>query len=109
MSKHVVSSTLGEPSWANTTVLRGRPVDEVRRIKAQPGADVVCTGSMTLLPALLAAGILDELRLFVHPVVLGRGRRLFEDAPRLARFDLVEIRAFSSGVALLRHLAQPVA
>ena len=72
VSKFVVSSTLGDPGWDHSTVLRGDVVDEVRALKSVPGKDIVTTGSLTLVPALMAAGLVDEYRLFAYPVVLGR-------------------------------------
>ncbi|CAM5604251.1 hypothetical protein SGRI78S_06512 [Streptomyces griseus subsp. griseus] len=78
--KYVVSGTLTDPGWRNATVLTGDPVEEVRRLKAEEGGkDIVLTGSITLAHALIAAGAVDEYRLFVHPAVQGRGRRLFPD------------------------------
>jgi dihydrofolate reductase len=104
VTKYVVSSTLGDPEWEPTTVLRGPGfLDEVRALKSRPGKDIVTTGSITLVHALIAAGLVDEYRLFVYPVVLGRGARLFVDATDLPRLRLVETRPFRSGVVLLRY------
>jgi dihydrofolate reductase len=103
VAKYVVSRTLEDPAWDRTTVLRGPVRDEVRALKAAPGADIVVTGSMTLVPELIGARLVDEYRLFVHPVVLGRGRRLFADATGVPRLRLVEARPFRSGIVLLRH------
>jgi dihydrofolate reductase len=101
VQKYVVSATLEDPGWANSTVLRGDLVEEVRALKAQPGRDIVATGSIRLVHALIAAGLVDEYRLFVHPVVVGRGARLFESAEVTLR--RLEARAFASGVVLLRY------
>ncbi|MET7937235.1 dihydrofolate reductase family protein [Streptomyces sp. NPDC005322] len=103
VSKYVVSSTLGDPGWERTTVLRGALRDDIGALKSQPGKDIVTTGSITLVRGLIATGLVDEYRLFVHPVVLGHGERLFADAPGLARLRLVESRPFRSGVVLLRY------
>jgi dihydrofolate reductase len=101
--KYVVSSTLDDPRWEPTTVLR-RPLEaEIAALKAAPGADIVTTGSITLVHALVAKGLVDEYRLFVYPVVVGRGARLFEDATDVPPLDLVESRPFRSGVVLLRY------
>ena len=105
VQKYVVSQTLDDPAWERSTVLRGPITDEVRALKQQPGKDIVATGSMTLMPELIAAGLVDEYRLFVYPVVLGRGRRLFEDATKVPALGLVEARPFRSGVVLLRYRA----
>src|SRR5918997_628498 len=79
VQKYVVSSTLTEPGWQHTTVLDGDPVERVRELKQQQGADIVVTGSITLCHTLIDAGLVDEYRLFTYPAVQGRGRRLFPD------------------------------
>ena len=103
VSKYVVSATLEEPQWEPTTVLRGPLEDEIRALKSQPGDDIVTTGSITLVHDLTAAGLVDEYRLFVYPVVLGHGRRLFADAHRIPMLRLVEARPFRSGIVLMRY------
>ncbi len=100
VDKYVVSSTLDDPQWQRTTVLRS--LDEVEDLKALPGHDIVATGSIALVHALLEAALVDELRLFVHPRVMGSGRRLFDGAV-LPRLDLAEARSFRSGITLLRY------
>lgn len=108
VSKYVVSSTLEDPGWGHTTVLRGPLRDDIGALKAQPGKDIVTTGSVTLVHALIAADLVDEYRLFVHPVVLGRGRRLFEDATAVPKLRLVELDRFAVGsccCAIGRQLA----
>lgn len=96
--KFVVSSTLTDPGWEPTTVLRGDPVAAVRELKQQPGRDIVVTGSITLTHALVAAGLVDECRLFTYPVVQGRGRRLFPDGVELPRLRRLDVRTFANGV-----------
>lgn len=103
VDKYVVSSTLDDPGWEHSTVLRGPVVDEVKALKEAPGCDIVATGSTQLVPALIAAGLVDEYRLFVFPVVVGRGARLFESADLELR--LLETRPFVSGAVLLRYAA----
>jgi dihydrofolate reductase len=103
VQKYVVSSTLTEPGWQHTTVLEGDPVEQVRGLKEQPGADIVVTGSITLCHALIGAGLVDEYRLFTHPVVQGRGRRLFPDGAAADRLRLVECRGFRNGVTYARY------
>jgi dihydrofolate reductase len=104
VAKYVVSNTMGDPGWQRTTVLRGIGFqDELRALKSQPGRDIVATGSIRLVRALIAAGLVDEYRLFVYPVVLGRGERLFADATDVPRLRLVETRPFRSGIVLLRY------
>lgn len=101
VDKFVVSSTLDDPGWENSTVLRGPVVDEVQTLKEAPGRDIVATGSMRLVHALIAAGLVDRFRLFVFPVVVGRGARLFE-ATEL-KLELLETRSFVSGAVLLSY------
>ena len=96
-----MSSTLGEPGWRNSTVLRGDLVEEVRALKEAQGRDIVATGSIQLVHTLIAAGLVDEYRLFVFPVVVGSGARLFESAE--LRLSLLESRPFKSGAVLLRY------
>ncbi len=99
--KYVVSSTLGEPGWENTTVLRGDVISEVRTLKDAPGDDLGVTGSITLVHALIGAGLVDEYRLFQYPVVIGSGRRMFADGGESRKLELVETTPFQSGVVLL--------
>jgi dihydrofolate reductase len=106
VAKYVCSTTLADPEWRGTTVLRGPLREEVLRLKSASGSDIVTTGSMSLVGDLIAAGLVDEYRLFVYPVVLGRGHRLFEDATAMPRLRLVETRPFDSGIVLLRYRAR---
>jgi len=103
VQKYVVSSTLTEPEWEPTTILSGDPIAAVRSLKEEQGLDIVCTGSIKLSHALLAAGLVDELRLFVYPVVQGRGRRLFPEGHQRGRAELLEARQFRNGVGYLRY------
>jgi dihydrofolate reductase len=103
VAKYVVSRTLEDPAWERSTVLRGPLLDEVRQLKASPGNGIVATGSLSLMPELVAGGVIDEYRLFVYPIVLGRGQRLFADATGMPRLHLAETRPFRSGVVLLRY------
>lgn len=107
VAKYVVSTTLTEPNWENTTVLKGPLVDEVQALKSSPGSDIVTTGSMRLTADLIAAGLVDEYRLFVYPVVIGRGHRLFTDATDVPGLHLEEVRPFVSGIVLLRYRSTP--
>ncbi len=103
VNKYVVSTTLNDPGWEQTTVLRGDVLDDVRALKAMPGdMDVVATGSMRLVASLVSSGLVDEYRLFVHPFVAGEGQRLFANVG-LGRLTLVESRSFRSGVVLQRY------
>jgi dihydrofolate reductase len=97
--KVVVSATLTELGWKNSTLLPpGDVVARVRELKEQEGTDIMVTGSTTLVRTLLRAGLVDELNLLVHPTVVGTGTRLFEDGgPRLP-LQLAECVTFASGV-----------
>ena len=103
VAKYVVSSTMTDPQWRNSTVLAGDPVEEVRALKEAPGRDIVVTGSITLCHALVRAGLVDEYRLFTYPVVQGRGRRLFPDGWEAPRLTLREHAAFRSGITYARY------
>jgi dihydrofolate reductase len=101
MPKYVVSSTLESPSWTNTTVLRGDWAVEVARLREKHERDVVVHGSATLVQALLDRDLVDELRLMVFPVLLGKGKRLFGEAAAKKRFRLVDSKVVGDGVAIL--------
>jgi dihydrofolate reductase len=103
VSKYVVSSRLRDPEWERTTVLHGALRDEIQALKSHPGKDIVTTGSIALVRDLIAAGLVDEYRLFVYPLVLGHGRRLFADASGIPKLRLVETQPFRSGIVLLRY------
>lgn len=100
MPKFVVSRTLSEPAWNNTTVLGGDLAESVLDIRERFAGDVLVAGSGTLVRSLLALDLVDELHLMVYPVVLGAGRRLFADASEPVGFDLARIRQ-SGSVAIL--------
>jgi dihydrofolate reductase len=92
MPKHVVSSTLTDPDWNNSSVLGADLVAEVSALREAPGGDVLVTGSAQLVQALVANNLVDELRLMVFPIVLGAGKRLFGDAPSPTTLRLVDTR-----------------
>lgn len=96
--KYVVSNTLVDPEWGNTTVLTGDPLPQIEDLKREPGKDIVATGSITLCHALIEAGLVDEYRLFTYPSVQGGGRRLFPDGYERPALRLVDARHFVSGV-----------
>jgi dihydrofolate reductase len=80
-----------------------RSVDDIQALKSETGGDIVTTGSIRLVRELIAAGLVDEYRLFTYPVVLGRGQRLFADATEVPPLRLVESQRFRSGIVLLRY------
>ena len=106
VSKYVVSSTMKDPKWERSTVLSGDLEENVRKLKSRSGKDIVVTGSITLVHALIPLGLVDEYRLFVYPVVLGRGARLFEDTTSVPRLELVDSRRFRSGVVFSSYSAE---
>jgi dihydrofolate reductase len=101
MPKYVVSSTLREPEWNNTTVLEGDPVDAVKKLKEEQDGTIVVHGSIQLAQALLEHDLVDQLNLMVFPVVLGSGRRLFGETSDKKRLQLKESRTVGDGVAIL--------
>jgi dihydrofolate reductase len=106
VAKYVVSSTMSNPQWENSTVLTGDAVEQTTALKSQPGKDIVLTGSISLAHALIAGGVVDEFRLFVDPTVQGRGRRLFPDGTAIPTLRLVEPpKSFRSGITLMRYAA----
>jgi len=100
MPKFVVSQTLSDPTWTNTTVLRGDLREEVGRLKEQFAGDILVAGSAQLVQSLLAHDLVDELHLMVFPILLGRGKRLFADSAEARSLSLVESRQ-SRDVAIL--------
>src|SRR5438552_5586953 len=94
MRKYVVSTTLtdAEATWNNTTVIRGDVAAEIARLKAQPGGDLLVAGSRQPTQRRVELGLVDEYRLMVFPIVLGSGKRLFQDVSAAARLALLEAR-----------------
>ena len=99
--KIVFSRTLDRAGW-NTTIARELVPAEIQQLKAQPGGDLV-VGGADLAAAFRAHDLIDEYRIYVHPVLLGRGRPLFQPADAMVSLHLAETRAFGNGVALLRY------
>lgn len=100
MAKYVASSTLTSPEWNNTTVLTGDLPGAVRELKQAPGADILMYGYGPVARTLVAHGLLDELRLWIHPVLRGAGEQLFGEGVT-GVFGKVETRAFASGTVVL--------
>jgi len=101
MPKYVVSSTLDEPEWQNSTVLKGDVVEEVGKLKQEQDGDIVVHGSARLVQTLIEHDLVDELRLMVYPVVLGSGKRLFGDTSDGKPLRLVDSKLVGDGVAIL--------
>ncbi len=98
--KYVASTTLTEPSWANTTVLSGDLAAAIGELKAKPGGELQVHGSGTLVRWLLANGLVDEMTLLTIPVILGQGTRLFPDTGPDLALDLAATRTDSKGVTI---------
>ncbi|HEY7620026.1 MAG TPA: dihydrofolate reductase family protein [Solirubrobacteraceae bacterium] len=104
MPKYVVSSTLKDPEWTNSTVLDGDLVEEVKKLKEEgPDGDVVVHGSAQLVQGLIEHDLVDELRLMVFPVVLGTGKRLFGDPGEKKTLRLVDSKVVGDGVLILTY------
>jgi dihydrofolate reductase len=101
MPKYVVSSTLEEPEWNNSTVLKGDVAEEVAKLKRKHDGDIVVHGSAQLVQTLLDQNLVDELRLMVFPVVLGSGKRLFGETSDKKPLRLVSSRIVGDGVAII--------
>jgi len=98
MPKYVVSTSLRQAAWQNSTVLGGDVIREVGELKERPGRDLSVSGSATLVRTLLQKGLLDELRLLIHPVLVGRGGRLFETDAGHVSLQLADSQRLASGV-----------
>ena len=105
--KYVASTTLDKVEWQSSTLLQGDLADAVGDLKARPGKNIGMSGSATLVRSLLGRGLVDELRLLVHPLVVGQGARLFPEGTPSVPLELVGSKTFSSGVLDLTY--RPVA
>jgi dihydrofolate reductase len=99
----VASTTLDRVEWQNSTLLEGDLVEAVTELKARPGKNIGMSGSATLVRSLLEKGLLDELRLLVHPVVVGAGAKLFENGVAPVSLELAGSHAFATGVVDLTY------
>jgi dihydrofolate reductase len=103
LPKYVVSTTLNDLTWNNSHLLDGELEEEVMRLKGQPGQDILIFGSITLVRSLMKLGLVDELRLQVHPVVVGSGTRLFDDAGEPTGLTLAEAKPLGAGLVELTY------
>lgn len=103
IAKYVVSTTLKDPQWNNSRVIQGNVAEEIAALKRQSGQDILVGGSGMLVQALMAHNLVDEYRLLVYPIVLGEGKRIFREGAG-ASLSLIEARAISNGVMLLRYM-----
>ncbi len=103
IEKIVFSKTLSDARWQNTRLVRGDAADEVQRLRAEPGRDMLVMGSAELATSLAEHGLIDEFRILVVPIVLPRGKPLFAGATRDLRLRLVSTRSFTNGNVLLTY------
>ena len=102
--KYVVSTTLEEPlEWSNSTLIKESVAEEIEKLKNQLGKDIVISGSATLVRSLLSYGLLDELKLMVHPILVGGGKRLFGEEAETKPLELVDSKTFNTGVIYLTY------
>jgi dihydrofolate reductase len=103
MPKFVVSSTLDDLQWNNSTLLGPSLAEEVTELKQRPGGDILVAGSATLVRGLMADGLVDEYRLMVFPIVLGSGKRLFGESEDPSVLTLVDSKTLASGTMILTY------
>ena len=103
MPKYVFSRTLDKVSWQNTTLLKGDPATEIRKLKKESGPGLAILGSGTIVSQLAAAGLIDEFQMVVNPIVLGKGRTLFESVEEKIALKLEKSRAFGNGNVMLYY------
>jgi dihydrofolate reductase len=105
-AKYVVSKTLEQPIWRNTTIIRDNVVEAVRALKAQPGKNIITDGSSQLVHELLANDLVDELHLLLYPLMVGGGKRLFPEKTH-SKFALESVSSFPTGVVNLHYTKVP--
>jgi len=104
--KYVVSTTLSRAEWGKwdkPTLIKGNLAKEISKLKQQPGKNIGVSGSPTLVRSLLKENLLDELKLMVHPVIVGKGKRLFKDEGGMKRLQLVDSKVTGTGVVILTY------
>ncbi len=104
MPKYVVSSTLEKVEWAGSKLIRGNLLDEIRKLKREPGQDLLLSGSGQLFNALAQENLIDLYRFMVHPILLGKGKRLFADGVERRVLALTESKALAAGIVILEYL-----
>lgn len=101
--KYVVSTTLQKADWNNSTLIKSNVIEEIRKLKQQPGGKIGIIGSATFVHSPLDAGLVDELQVLVHPIVLGKGVRLFIDGGRHLSMKLADSKILPNGVVFLSY------
>ena len=107
MRKYVVSRTLKDVNWQNTTRLKGDLTSEATRLKQESGPDLIILGSGSIVSQLTEAGLIDEYQIVLTPIVLGRGRTLFETVKKKTPLGLTSTRQFKNGNVVLTYRRQP--
>ncbi|GAC1349587.1 MAG: dihydrofolate reductase family protein [Ktedonobacteraceae bacterium] len=103
LPKYVVSTTLDKAEWNNSTIIKANVVEEVSRLKAMPGQDILVAGSGKLVHTLMQHNLIDEYRFMIYPLILGSGKRLFRDESDRKVLRLVNTQSFSSGIVVLYY------
>jgi dihydrofolate reductase len=103
MPKYVVSSTLDKLEWSGSRLIKGNVAEEIRRLKEEPGRDLLLAGSAQLFNALMKENLIDLYRFMLHPVVLGSGERLFAEGGDKKAFTLTQTKTFRSGIVILEY------
>ena len=103
LPKYVASTTLEEVQWDGTTVIKSDVAEEVAKLKEQPGRDILVVGSSGLAQTLMQTNLVDEYRLWLHPIILGSGKRLFRDGGPTTTLRLVDTKTTSSGLVILTY------
>jgi dihydrofolate reductase len=103
MPKYVVSSTLEKAEWSGSKLIRGDVPAEIRRLKAEPGQDLLLSGSGQLFNSLMQEDLIDVYRFMLHPIVIGKGKRLFPGEVDERRLELIETKAFATGIVILEY------
>ena len=100
MPKYVVSAKLKKAQWNNSNIIKENVVEEITKLRQQPGGDILIPGSATLVQSLMETDLIDEYRFLVHPIVMGSGKRAFKDGMVTTKLKLVKTKTFSLGVIL---------
>lgn len=103
MTKYVITSKPLQAQWNNSTIIQGNIVEEIAKLKQEPGKDILIEGSAMLVHALLQADLIDEIKLMVHPTIVGSGKRLFNDGTDIKLMKLFENKPLSKGVVALSY------
>ena len=101
MTKYVVSTTLKDPPWNNSKVIKSNVVQELARLRSMPGGDILVAGSGQLVHTLMENDLIDEYRLMVYPIILGDGKRFFKEGSQKSPLRLVESKPVGSGILIL--------